>query len=177
MSGSAEGTAGVPAIRRLPDTGEAPATGKAPALAEPAARPPAPRGWHLALAAGVYPPLLLGFLASALANRLAFVGWGAVAAMGHAALLRAAWGRGWSAAARAALTLAWAALAALALAGLVERHHEILDLGYRAVLWAVYAPALTRAATWQLAAGALAAAALAAAGLAAALVTRRRRPQ
>ena len=123
---------------------------------------PAPPGWRLSLAAGVYPPLLLGFLMSALANRLAFAGWGIAAAVGHLALLRAAWGRGWSAAARAALTLAWAAVAVAALAWLVARHGEILDLGYRAVLWAVYLPALTRPGTWQLLAGALAAAALAA---------------
>jgi hypothetical protein len=132
---------------------------------EPAPVPP-PRGWRLALAAGVYPPMLLGFAASALANRLAFAGWGLVAGIGHAALLRAAWQRGWSAAARAALTLAWAGLAMLSFAGLVQRHQEILDLGYRAVLWPVYAAALTQPLTWQLAAGALVAAAVVATGAA-----------
>ena len=124
---------------------------------------PAPRGWYAAVAAGVFPPLVLGFVASALANRLAFVGWGAVVAAGHAALLRAAWSRGWSAAARAALTLGWAALGTLSLAGLVARHGEILDLGYRALLWPVYSGAWTRPGTWQVLAAALAAAAAVAA--------------
>ena len=130
----------------------------------------APRGWRAALAAGVYPPLLLGFLASALANRLAFAGWGLVAAVGHAALLRAAWSRGWSVAARAALTLAWAAVATFSFAGLVERHGEILDLGYRALMWPVYLEALTRPATWH----GVAAAGAVLAALAGVVVVRRR---
>ena len=122
---------------------------------------PAPRGWYASLAAGVFPPLLLGFVASALANRLAFVGWGAVAALGHALLLRAAWQRGWRVPARAALTLAWAALTLLSFASLVARHGEILDLGYRALLWPVYQPVLTAPRAWSSAAALLAAAAAA----------------
>jgi len=138
------------------------------------ARPwtPAPRGWYPALAAGVFPPLLLGFVASALANRLAFVGWGAVAALGHALLLRAAWQRGWRAPARAALTLAWAALTLVSFASLVARHGEILDLGYRALLWPVYQPLLTAPRSWS-----SAAALLAAVSAACALLARRRAPR
>jgi hypothetical protein len=131
----------------------------APAATHPWA--PAPRGWYAALAAGVFPPLLLGFVASVLANRLAFVGWGAVAALGHALLLRAAWGRGWSVPARAALGLAWAALALVAVAALVARHGEALDLGYRALLWPLHHPALAAPPAWQSAAALLAAAAAA----------------
>lgn len=136
------------------------------AEAAPATRPAAPRGWYPALAAGVFPPLLLGFVASALANRLAFAGWGIVAAVGHVALLRAAWQRGWAATGRTGLTAGWAALAGVSFAGLVARHQEILDLGYRAVLWPLYAQPLTRPSTWYLAAAAVALAAVAAGALA-----------
>jgi hypothetical protein len=117
----------------------------------------APRGWYLAVAAGTLPAFVLGMVASALADRLAFAGWGLVAGFGHALLLRAAWQRGWGVAARAALALVWGALALVSLASLVGRHGEILDLGYRAVLWPVYVPALTRPRTALLAAAALAA--------------------
>jgi hypothetical protein len=118
------------------------------------------------VAAGVFPPLLLGFAASALANRLAFAGWGMVAALGHALLLRAAWGRGWSAAARGAVVLAWAALTLVSFASLVARHGESLDLGYRALLWPVYTPLLTAPPTWTTAAAVLGALAAASALLA-----------
>lgn len=141
---------------------EVPAADPAVAVADPepaTSWSPAPRGWYASLAAGVFPPLLLGFVASALANRLAFAGWGAVAALGHALLLRAAWRRGWSVPARAALTLAWAALTLLSFASLVARHGEILDLGYRALLWPVYQPLLTTPRAWSSGAALFAAAA------------------
>lgn len=124
---------------------------------------PAPRGWYLALAAGSLPAFVLGMVASALADRLVFAGWAMVAGFGHALLLRAAWQRGWSAPARAALVLAWGALSLLSFATLVVRHQEILDLGYRAVLWPIYVPALTRPATARLLAALLALAAAVAA--------------
>jgi hypothetical protein len=113
-----------------------------------AAWDPAPRGWYAAVTAGSLPLLALGMGASALADRLDFAGWAIVAGAGHALLLRATWQRGWSTLARAAVALGWASLALLSFATLVARHAEILDLGYRAVLWPVYAPALTRAPTW-----------------------------
>jgi hypothetical protein len=122
---------------------------------------PAPRGWYAAVFAGALPPLLLGFVASALANRTAFAGWALVTALGHALLLRAGWGRGWSVPARAALILGWAALALLSFAGLVDRHGEILDLGYRALLWPVHTTLLTRPGTWAATAALLAVLALA----------------
>lgn len=126
----------------------------------------APRGWYVAVAGGALPLLVLGMVASALADRLAFAGWGLVAGVGHALILRGAWQRGWMAPARAALTLAWAALALVVFGALVAEHQEILDLGYRALLWPLYAPALARPRTAELAAAALAIAAVAAAALA-----------
>jgi hypothetical protein len=147
----------------------------APALdgmEEPAPEPvaelggePAPRGWYAAAAAGSLPLFVLGMVSSALADRLAFAGWGIVAGAGHTLLLRAAWQRGWSVPSRTALALGWGALALVSLAGLVERHRRILDVGYRAVLWPLYAPALTRPSTWELAAAALVVAALVAVAL------------
>ena len=134
---------------------------------------PAPRGWYLSLLAGTLPMFVLGMAASALADRLAFAGWALVAGFGYALLLRAAWSRGWSAAGRAALVLGWAALALLAFATLVERHREILDLGYRALLWPIYSSLLTRPSTWRVAAALLAAGAIAA--FARAAVARRAR--
>jgi hypothetical protein len=125
---------------------------------------PAPRGWYLAVVAGSLPLLLLGMVASALADRLAFAGWAIVAGVGHALLLRAAWSRGWSASALLALALGWAALALFAFAALVARHGEILDLGYRALLWPVYTPLLTRVGTWIAAGIGLAIGSAAAAG-------------
>ena len=123
---------------------------------------PAPRGWYASLLAGTLPLFALGMPASALADRLDFAGWAIVAGTGYALLLRAAWVRGWSAAARAALVLGWTALALLAFATLVARHQEVLDLGYRALLWPVYMPLLTRPLTARVAAGALVLSALAA---------------
>ncbi len=137
---------------------------------------PAPRGWYLSLLAGTLPLFLLGMAASALADRLAFAGWALVAGFGYALLLRAAWNRGWSAAGRAALVLGWAALALLAFATLVERHREILDLGYRALLWPIYSSLMTRASTWRVAAAVLAVGAIVAFARAAAARRRRAAP-
>jgi hypothetical protein len=135
-------------------------------LAGDAPWPAAPRGWHLAVLAGTLPPLLLGAAASVLANRIVFLGWAAAAALGHTLLLRAAWGRGWSAAARAALCLGWAGTALAGFGSLAGRHGEILDLGYRAMLWVVYTPAFVRPLTYHLTSVALLVAALVAAALA-----------
>jgi hypothetical protein len=138
--------------------------------------PAAPRGWHLAVLAGALPLLLLGATASVLANRIVFLGWALLAAVGHTWLLRALWSRGPSVPLRVALCLGWAAAMLVVFALLVARHGEILDLGYRAMLWAGYTPALTRPLTYHLAAGTLLAAALAAAAMARRRAVRSPRP-
>jgi hypothetical protein len=128
------------------------------------------RSWYAGLLAGLLPILLLGFLYSALADRLAFAGWALALGTAWVLLLRHAFGAGWSPARR---TGAMALLAALGLSGfaaLEAKHHEILDLGFRAVLPAAYHPAATRPRT----AGALAAV-LALSGGAALLLTWKRR--
>ena len=102
------------------------------------------RGWYAGLLAGLLPILLLGFLYSALADRLAFAGWALALATAWVLLLRHGFSAGWTPVRR---TGAMALLAALGLGGfaaLEAEHHEILDLGFRAVLPAVYHPAATR---------------------------------
>lgn len=120
----------------------------------------APRGWYVSLLACTLPLFALGMVASALADRLVFAGWAIVAGTGSALLLRAAWVRGWSMPARAALVLGWAALALLAFAALVARHREVLDLGYRALLWPIYSPVPTKPLAAGVAAAVLALAAV-----------------
>ncbi len=98
--------------------------------------------WYAALVAGALPALLIGFLASALANKIAFAGWGLGLAVVHALVLR--WGlqsrwSGWVLGGR--LLLLFAAGAAIWLR-LAMRHGEELDLGFRAVAPALYDPAL-----------------------------------
>ena len=121
----------------------------------------APRGWYASLLAGTLPLFALGMVASALADRLVFAGWALVAGTGYALLLRVAWVRGWSVPARAALVLGWAALAMLSFATLVARHGEVLDLGYRALLWPIYVPVLTKPVAARVATTVLALAAVA----------------
>ena len=100
--------------------------------------------WYVGLLAGALPALLLGFLASALANKIAFAAWGLGLAVAHTLLLR--WGlqsrwSGWVLAGR--LVLLFAAGAAVWLR-LAVRHGEELDLGLRAVAPALYTPALAQ---------------------------------
>ena len=118
------------------------------------------RVWYLPLLAGLLPVLLIGFGASALANRLVFAGWALAAGAAYTALVRIGFDRGWDRRARAALLLATLAVAFAAFAGLVRRHHEIFDLGFWAVALAVYTPAATRLGTAVGLAGALAVAAV-----------------
>ncbi len=100
--------------------------------------------WHLPLLAGLLPVLVIGFGASALANRLVFAGWGLAAGAAYTALLRVGLDRGWNRWARAALLLATLAVAFAVFAGLVARHQEIFDLGFRAVAPRLYFTAVTR---------------------------------
>ena len=118
--------------------------------------------WYAALLGGIVPVLLVGFLASALADRLAFAGWGLAVAAVYTAALRQGMQAGWPAPRLAgALALVLGAGAA-SFAALERAHREILDLGYRAVLpEAVYLPAVTSPGMAAAAAGALVAAGVA----------------
>jgi hypothetical protein len=93
--------------------------------------------WRAALLAGALPALVLGFAASAAANKLAF-------AVLYAVFLRwglqSRWG-GWVLAGR--LLLLFAAGAAV-WARLAMRHGEELDLGWRALLDDFYFPGLAQ---------------------------------
>ncbi|HEX7184543.1 MAG TPA: hypothetical protein VF756_22140 [Thermoanaerobaculia bacterium] len=126
------------------------------------------RTWYGGLLAGLLPILVLGFLYSALADRLAFAGWALAAATAWVLLLRHGLGSAWETPRLAGAMALLAALGCGAFAWLERRHHEILDLGFRAVLPGIYHPAATRPAT----AGVLAAV-LAAAGLGALLLRRK----
>ena len=110
---------------------------------KPAASRPA-LAWYAGLLAGALPALLLGFLASALANKIAFAGWGLGLAVAHALLLRwgleSRWG-GWVLGGRILLLFAVAAAVWLRLA---VRYGEELDLGFRAVAPALYTPSLAQ---------------------------------
>jgi hypothetical protein len=118
--------------------------------------------WYAALLGGILPVLLLGFLYSALADRLEFAGWALLLAAFYTAALRQGMQAGWPAPRLAGALALLLAAGAAAFAWIERTHHEILDLGYRAVLpEEVYFPAATSPA-----AAAATAAALAAAGMA-----------
>ncbi|HEX2224941.1 MAG TPA: hypothetical protein VHN15_12120 [Thermoanaerobaculia bacterium] len=112
--------------------------------------------WYVPLLAGLVPVLLLGFLYSALADRLAFVYWALAVAVVWTVLLRHVVAAGWSGPGRAGALALLLALAFAAFAALEKSHGEILDLGFRAALPGLYHPAATRPATAGVVAGALA---------------------
>lgn len=128
-----------------------------------------PRGWYAGLLGGLLPILLLGFLYSALADRLAFAGWALALASAWVLLLRHSFQAGWSRARRAGAMALLAALGLSGFAALEAEHHEILDLGFRAVLPALYHPVATRPAS-----AGFAAAVFALIGAAALVASRRR---
>src|SRR5215207_410693 len=105
------------------------------------------RSWYLPLLAGALPVLLLGFGYSALANRTVFVFWALALAAGWVLLLRHGLSAGWAAGRRWGTLLLLAAVGLGAFALLERRHHEILDLGFRAFLPSLYTEAATRPAT------------------------------
>ena len=128
--------------------------------------------WYAPLVAGLLPVLVLGFAWSALADRIAFAGWALAAGAGYAILLRQGLEAGWAPGLRLAALAFWLALGLAGFAALEAEHHEILDLGFRAVLPDLYHPAATRPATAL--ALAIVLAAVAAAAAAAALAARGR---
>jgi hypothetical protein len=123
------------------------------------------RSWYTELLGGLLPILLLGFFYSALADRLIFVGWALALATAWVLLLRYGFTVGWRPARRRGTMALLAALGLGGFAALEAEHQEILDLGFRAVLPAVYHPAATRPATAGIVAAALALAGAAALGL------------
>ena len=102
------------------------------------------RGWYGGVIGGLLPVLLLGFLYSALADRTVFVLWALVTGTCWVVLLHRGLSAGWS------RTLLLGALALLLAGGfavfaaLESKHHEILDLGFRAVFPGIYQPFATQ---------------------------------
>ena len=130
--------------------------------------------WYAALLGGILPVLLLGFLYSALADRLEFAGWGLLLAALYTAALRQGMQAGWPAPRLAGALALLLAAGAAAFAWIERIHQEILDLGYRAVLpEEIYSPAATSPRAAATAAGILAAAGMAI--LAGGWLSRRRR--
>jgi hypothetical protein len=106
--------------------------------------------WYGGMLGGLLPVLQLGFLYSALADRTVFALWALVVGTLWVAVLRQGLGARWD---RFRLLGALALLLGAGLAvfaGLETKHHEILDLGFRAVFPDAYRPALTapRTAGW-----------------------------
>lgn len=110
-------------------------------------------GWYGGLLSGLLPILLLGFLYSALADRTIFAGWALLFALLWTLLLRHGMGAGWPKwrIVGAMLLLFFVAFALFAY--LEARHHEILDLGFRAVFPSLYHPVATAPQTAGWAAG------------------------
>lgn len=100
--------------------------------------------WYSSLLVGVFPFLVAGWTASALANRLEFVAWGMASAGIYAVLLRHGFQAGWRQTTLACVMLLILAAGWAGFGHLVARHREVLDLAFRAVLPALYHPILTR---------------------------------
>jgi hypothetical protein len=105
------------------------------------------RSWYLSLLGGLLPILLLGFLYSAIADRLLFVYWALGLGALWVILLRHGFAAGWPGARLAGVMALLGALGLAGFAVIEARHHEILDLGFRAVLPGLYHPVATRPAT------------------------------
>jgi hypothetical protein len=114
------------------------------------------RAWYGGIFGGLLPILLLGFLYSAIADRTVFALWALVAGAGWVVALRQGLAAGWG---RSRLLAALALVLAAGLAvfaGLEWEHHEILDLGFRAVFPTIYHPLATAPGTVAALAGAFA---------------------
>lgn len=96
--------------------------------------------WHGGLLAGAAPLLVLAFVASGLANRLAFIGWGVAATGLWVAVLRRSWG--WRRDVRRAVALLTLSVAFAAFGLLATRHRERLATASHACLPAVLAPVM-----------------------------------
>jgi hypothetical protein len=129
--------------------------------------------WYAGLLAGILPVLLLGFLYSALADRLEFVGWALLLAALYAVALRQGLQAGWPAARLAGALMMLLAAGAGAFAWLVSTYHEVLDLGFNAML-PENAGVSAAANPCRAAAAAAVLAAAGAAALAGGLIARRR---
>ena len=112
--------------------------------------------WYGGVLGGLLPILLLGFLYSALADRTVFALWALVMGTVWVVVLRHGLGSGWGRLQLlGALALALAAGLA-AFSALESKHHEILDLGFRAVFPRLYHPLATQPRTMAVLAAALA---------------------
>jgi hypothetical protein len=152
MSGERPGQPSVTLPRPSSAAGDLPGAAGEQAAAVASAR--LLRVWYVALLSVVTPVLVLGFLYSALADRLVFVGWGLAVALAYTVALRQGLSWGWPRIRLAGLLALLLAVSFAWLATLEATHHEILDLGFRAVFPALYHPLATRPAS----AGGLAAA-------------------
>lgn len=118
--------------------------------------------WYGGVFGGLLPILLLGFLYSAIADRTVFALWALAVGACWVVLLRQGLTLGWSRFRRLA-ALALLLAAGLGVFAVLEwQHHEILDLGFRAVFPTLYHPLATASRTIAILAGvfALAGAAL-----------------
>jgi hypothetical protein len=99
------------------------------------------------LFAGLAPLLSVGFVASALANRLVFVAWALGAGLCYTVALHRAASLGVPPSGRLVVALTVVAVALVLLGHLVSRHREALDLGFRALVPALYHSWLTHPGT------------------------------
>jgi hypothetical protein len=112
--------------------------------------------WYGGVLGGLLPILLLGFLYSALADRTVFALWALVMGTVWVVVLRHGLGSDWGRF-RLLGALALALAAGLAVFSALEsKHHEILDLGFRAVFPGLYHPLATQPRTLAVLAAALA---------------------
>jgi hypothetical protein len=109
--------------------------------------------WYGGIFGGLLPILLLGFLYSALADRTVFALWAVVAGAVWVVTLRQGLAAGWGRFRLPAVLALVLAAALAALSWLELAHHEILDLGFRAVFPAIYRPFATAPRTAGILAG------------------------